>query len=463
MKIRIENLGPVQEACIDLDKRLTVFCGQNNTGKTYVSYLLYGLTKRIEGLDWSERSLHDDSLHHLVTGEYECTVPIDMYFVDRLRKDAMQNLGNELGSIFGLSQVDSVNQWFYSLNISFEKSADEVKNKILEIEFQFDFYIDNYELQVRKSASEELIHITSNLPITNSAVIGITMAEVDKRLAYYPLTSSIFFPVERSSIYTFNKELSIKRNDLIEQIQGLSRSSKQDPFEYVNKRSTRYPLVIRDGLKLAEDLVNESKQLSDFHEFADEIEQVLLHGSMSVSTDGEVLFASDKNKSKNLPIHMSASIVKTLASFIFYLRHQAKENELVIIDEPEINLHPESQVILTRILARMVNKGFRLLISTHSDYIIRELNNLILISDESPAVQKMAQELNYDTGKEAIKPEDVGAYRFHYTSPKAEKVTVDEIKVEKDGIEVIAMDDVTAKQSTVSGMLSDALYYGEED
>ena len=39
MKIVIKGLGAVKQASIDLTKRLTVFCGHNNTGKTYVSYI----------------------------------------------------------------------------------------------------------------------------------------------------------------------------------------------------------------------------------------------------------------------------------------------------------------------------------------------------------------------------------------------------------------------------------------
>lgn len=34
MNIVIENLGPIRKATFDLDKRLSVFCGPNNTGKT---------------------------------------------------------------------------------------------------------------------------------------------------------------------------------------------------------------------------------------------------------------------------------------------------------------------------------------------------------------------------------------------------------------------------------------------
>ena len=45
MKIQVENLGAIKNAKINLDKPLTLFCGQNNTGKTYLAYIIYALTK----------------------------------------------------------------------------------------------------------------------------------------------------------------------------------------------------------------------------------------------------------------------------------------------------------------------------------------------------------------------------------------------------------------------------------
>jgi len=45
MKINIKNLGIIKNAEIDLSKDLIVFTGYNNTGKTYLNYLLYGLYK----------------------------------------------------------------------------------------------------------------------------------------------------------------------------------------------------------------------------------------------------------------------------------------------------------------------------------------------------------------------------------------------------------------------------------
>lgn len=40
MILYLENLGIIKQAKIDLDKKFTLFCGRNSTGKTYASYIL---------------------------------------------------------------------------------------------------------------------------------------------------------------------------------------------------------------------------------------------------------------------------------------------------------------------------------------------------------------------------------------------------------------------------------------
>jgi predicted ATPase len=57
----------------------------------------------------------------------------------------------------------------------------------------------------------------------------------------------------------------------------------------------------------------------------------------------------------------------------------AQEGDFIIIDEPELNLHPDNQRKIARWLVRVVNAGFKVMITTHSDYIIREFNNLIML------------------------------------------------------------------------------------
>ena len=48
MKLTVKNLGPISQAEVDLSKDLIILTGENNTGKTYVAYGIYGIIKRIK-------------------------------------------------------------------------------------------------------------------------------------------------------------------------------------------------------------------------------------------------------------------------------------------------------------------------------------------------------------------------------------------------------------------------------
>ena len=47
MKFKIENLGPILEAELELGN-LTIIAGRNNTGKTHVAHALFGFLKKID-------------------------------------------------------------------------------------------------------------------------------------------------------------------------------------------------------------------------------------------------------------------------------------------------------------------------------------------------------------------------------------------------------------------------------
>ena len=144
-----------------------------------------------------------------------------------------------------------------------------------------------------------------------------------------------------------------------------------------------------------------------------------------------------------------------------YLKHIANYNDLIIIDEPEINLHPSNQIIIARLLARLANKGFRLLISTHSDYIVREFNNLVILSQkDNTSVINVAKEYEYKED-EYIRIEDLSIYSFAYKNKRSKQIVVSEIPINETGFEVKTMDEVIDKQNNISETLYYSLKYGE--
>lgn len=92
-------------------------------------------------------------------------------------------------------------------------------------------------------------------------------------------------------------------------------------------------------------------------------------------------------------------------------RHGAVPGDLLIIDEPELNLHPDNQRKIIRILARAVRRAFKVMISTHSDYVLRELNHLVMLSGRTEAAERAIDELGYDR-ETLLTPDRLGVYLF---------------------------------------------------
>lgn len=458
MRVRIQNLGNVESGDIDISKKLTVFCGPNNTGKTYVSYILYSL---IKAQYYFDEPLSQDLNKVITDGEVTLDIDVDALVKYRQRKTSV--VRRSLESIFGISDKDKL-ALFSNLELHYGLSDKEfissVKNYTLDYSMEWDGLmvrvykeIGNMQVIVKRTGKES--SITDDLVFFSMRF----KADLYNRLINYPFVQTSIFPVERNSIYTFNKELSIQRNELIEQMQALKENRKigYDSVDRLLGRSTRYPLAIRDCLSVANDLNNLKKNNSEYAAFSEMLEQKLLGGKITVTKEGEVEFVPKRGQ--RLPIHLSASIVKTLSSLTFYLKHLAVRGDLIIIDEPEMNLHPDAQVILARILALLVNNGLNLLISTHSDYIIRELNNLISLGSIEDRAEVM-EELGYNEG-EVLKADDVSVYLFKPRKKNSKISTIISVPVKEDGFSLETIDNVIFELNSNSDRITYKLKYDE--
>jgi predicted ATP-dependent endonuclease of OLD family len=160
---------------------------------------------------------------------------------------------------------------------------------------------------------------------------------------------------------------------------------------------SRYSQPIADYIDFLNNSFELKKLNSDFKDLAIEIQKKILNGKYIVETDG-IYFIPYKIHSSNtdhfnqkISLHLSSSTVKTFFSLVFYLEHLAKEGETLIIDEPELNLHPDNQRKIAIILVMIANRGIKVIVSTHSDYFIREINNLIMLKNEFPSKTEIMQ------------------------------------------------------------------------
>ena len=73
-----------------------------------------------------------------------------------------------------------------------------------------------------------------------------------------------------------------------------------------------------------------------------------------------------------------SSTVKDLVPLVMYLRYFLQKGDRLLIDEPEMNLHPENQARLMEFITLLVNSGINVIMVTHSPYMVNHLESLIL-------------------------------------------------------------------------------------
>ncbi len=391
MKIKVKNLGVLKQAEFTLGD-LTILCGCNNTGKTYATYALFGflsIWRRMFSIEISDDKIDQllaDGVIHLDIQEY-------VKQSEQIIIKACQEYTQQLPKIFATSTE------------RFKKTEFQVELNINNIRL-----IDRFELTIG-STNTEIFSIIKTEDSTKLIVtllvekenikipidiVKRTIADALKDIIFAPLFPRPFIAsAERTGVAIFRKELNFARNRLLEEMTQTGKNI--NPMELLFKVYDDYALPIKknvDFIRQLETLVKKSSFIADNYpdilvDFAN-----IIGGEYTITQNDELYYVP-KGKRIKLSMDESSSAVRSLLDIGFYLQHEAQQGDLLMIDEPELNLHPENQRRVARILARLVNIGIKVFITTHSDYIVKELNTLIMLNHDKPHIKRIAEQEGY--------------------------------------------------------------------
>lgn len=110
---------------------------------------------------------------------------------------------------------------------------------------------------------------------------------------------------------------------------------------------------------------------------------------------------------EELPLMRTSSMVSELAPVVLYLRHVLDAGDVLIIEEPEAHLHPAMQTMLARELARLVRAKVRVVLTTHSEWLLEQIANLVTLSQLPPHSRE-----GINGADVALSPDEVGAWFF---------------------------------------------------
>lgn len=394
LKFSVKKLGSVQTGEF-IQKPLTVFCGPNNSGKTWVMYALrsfYDLAKKAYVYRTKKR--------------------------ERLFRDIENN----------------------------KKHPNSRKIELLDRAIG----ISIFNKQLNKNLSDYFNTSTEMFENTYFKCI-YSQEKWLEWLANYPKPYVFLMPAERNGLHLFYRELSTKRTAL------LHHASK----EHINidellrdVMHSRYAQPIADYIDWLNNLTEQRKKTKEFHEEAMFLQKNLVQGRYTIHrVTGDITYKPYMKSGipvNNLGLHTASSTVKSLFGLWFYLEHQAKKGDVLMIDEPELNIHPSNQLLIARLLARLVNAGIQVVISTHSDYIVREFNNLIILG-EYPS--KLVEKKCLYQREEILKEEQVATYLFDNNKIKQYSYTSGQ------GFSISTFDDIITKQNKTSF----DIYYSLQD
>lgn len=368
MKLKCENIGKLSSAEVEINT-LTLIAGLNATGKSTVGKLLYCIFNSFYRFEEN---------------------------AERTLKRFLKNLF--LGALFPPKNCDDCIEELYKLR--FSQDRDLIKKTI------HDFYSDRFpDNKFLRKKNEQLIdRIIEQLIDRIVELLNLTDDEIYKRILQTKFMSE--FGNQIQNIFSEKKKasviLSIKDNDISvairnDEIYGLKNFQNlqteviyiDDPFVLDNLSTHRSNIFTRRNhkvhlhKKLVSNIINgtdmdiaikeilATKQLDAIYELIDSV----CNGNIVQETKDTFVFQYEKSKKRLDIVNLSTglktfSIIKTLL-----MNGALEQNGVIILDEPEIHLHPAWQKLFAEIIVLLqVKFNMHILLNSHSPYFINAID-----------------------------------------------------------------------------------------
>lgn len=476
--VKVKNFGPLEQAEVEL-RPLTIFLGPSNTGKSYLAMLVHTLHRFFSrraaapyryGADLFLDVPQPTTRAHPTRG-YRALSKADRHVFERWLSQA----------ILPESPVAETEQLWHGMNPIVRSSwaNDCADGERLESLLRRNFGIGGIKDFIRSGSRGGSRVSVSNIEPANQAVAEYSMtrsrSNLTTELSVLP-TSSFLPPARELNRFTnligdmqlhardgeTMRELSMAYNRLLliasTPFDLLRRRSHYLPADRSGMMHTRelvvsvmfeatdgradvqtpaLPGVVRDFLVNLLYTHRQSSRPAPYDEYARELEAVLLGGEIqeqhAEGTGFPHFFYRPRGWEDDLGIPMlnTSSMVSELAPVVLYLRRIVRRNQLLIIEEPESHLHPEAQAELAVHLAKLVNQGLRVLLTTHSEWLLEQFSNVVQLSDLTRSHRKQVESYYPSIEGAALERNEVGVWAFD-PPKKGGGSTVQEIKLAND-------------------------------
>lgn len=493
LNIEVEDCGPIAKAKFDL-RPLSVFIGPSNTGKSYLAIMIYALHRHFTGATPGPRGIRYPSPRLMLPPfDSEDGPRQDLLekSTDQIRKQLQEKLTDDSDNqvitlTSGITEMFGMGMEQLGVNLRQEIQRcfgfdDGMKSLIrrgcrtsrISITKRIKGVTTDFQQDVRLSAKKPAVNVSipSDFPLTlsrttiqNLVKMHPTFSSDEKRYENYFLANNLFNITQSRLVSPLNKfayYLPADRTGIMHAhkvvVGSLLASAPMGGILEINRTSTLSG-VISDFLEQLIYIENprlprhRRRKSSDLGK---EIEDKILYGNIEVSRSAidypDFFYRPNKwtGRKKPIPLMNASSMVSELAPVVLYLRHLIGHGDILIVEEPESHLHPAMQVEFTKQLASLVNAGVRIIVTTHSEWLLEELANIVRRSRG-----RESQDQHHRNGEfVSLRQEEVGAWLFE---PKKKPLgsVVKEIQLDEAGLFPTGFEDVAAALHNESSRIS---------
>ena len=482
VRISATNFGPIASGTVDL-RPLTVFVGPSNTGKTYFAILIYALHRVLGGFPRLPRMRRHrypffQGLPYKPATDAEVQQELQDFFKKLetegrtfrfsdlpggVRDAAQTALGDpdflgaflqtELGRCFDLESVSDL--------VRFSGHANRMEVALAVSEQDQDLW--RFRMEIAESG------ITTDGQIEDIVLLPAGLSESDFSDPLFSLFRELIKEMQGTDLPL---SLRYKSKGFHEELSSLIDSTRERETHYLpaarsgimqSHRVIASSLVARStrgGLERFPELPTLSGVMADFMQrlilyeesratnrpmnaLADALEREVLAGQIRTSRPPsggypEFVYRPWETE-EDIRLTRASSMVTELAPVVLFLRGAVGRGDMLIIEEPEAHLHPAAQTQIAVILVRMVRAGVRVVVTTHSDWLLKEIGNLMR---EGELGEKTGEPTSEESLPSSLRPSEVGIWLFRKDGTSAGSI-VEEVPFDRsEGVEPPDYEDV---------------------
>lgn len=423
MKIQINNFGPIDTLEFDMNKNLHLIYGENAIGKSYATYCLYSLIKNINNksvirgyvfFEEIRKNLNSELLNSAfknLKAKKRIDITTEFYSIIEglLKNIILKNLDNSFQNTF--SSLTKIRNRYSNINYSIVVDLSETEKVIFEsdkngkLDLHYNCKVKKIELLLKNTKGTKFsLYIDGKKDFGKptekefaDGFIRLFTFETNNILAKLDnnIDDIYYLPASRSGLYQalnaftpiiaeltqkrfLLKERKIELPSLSEPLSEYFIDLSTIDTKHVNEKYAEIIKIIQDEILKGEVIYDEKTQRILYKPKEIDLELNLSESSSMVAELSPLVLYF-----KHILDHKFMSSNEDQSAyyggfFITKRRRSAQGYDILFIEEPEAHLHPEVQIKLIEVFAKLSQLNLKIFITSHSNYMFNKINNMLI-------------------------------------------------------------------------------------